>query len=475
MAAVIGSILLITSVGYRYSGDELYFLAAGRHLDWGYVDQPPLVPLLAHLMDSVLPGSRLALRLPVTVLVPLTAVLAARLAGELGGGRRAQVLTCVTFAISPTILMGSHRLSTTIVDVCCWTAATWLLVRWVRVRDDRLWLAIGAVTAIALQAKYLVVFLWVAVGVALVAAGPREVFRRPLLWAGAAIAAVVAAPGVVWQAAHGWPQVDMGSAIAAEVEAAGGRAAFLPILLLGTGLVGGVLLCGGLWRLLRAPELRPYRFLGWTVVLLAVFFLVSDSRPYYLTGLFPLCWAAAAVGIERRRPARWWRWVPTWPTCLVTVVILVRGVLPLDVEWLWGADRTVLALRDFDWPALTDAVADTYRGLDPAERSDAVVVADDYGRAGALDRFGPERGLPPVYSGSRGYWYFGTPPERIDTVVYVGPLPEALRRECENTRLVREFVDPLGPTARGGHGVPIWVCTGIRPPWAELWPRLRHL
>src|SRR5471030_1122298 len=32
---------------YGYFVDELYYLACARHLDWGYVDQPPLIAAIA--------------------------------------------------------------------------------------------------------------------------------------------------------------------------------------------------------------------------------------------------------------------------------------------------------------------------------------------------------------------------------------------------------------------------------------------
>ena len=38
-------------LGYGYFRDEFYFLVCGRHLDWGYVDQPPLVALQARLAE----------------------------------------------------------------------------------------------------------------------------------------------------------------------------------------------------------------------------------------------------------------------------------------------------------------------------------------------------------------------------------------------------------------------------------------
>ena len=42
-----------TAEGYGVFRDELYYLACGRHLDWGYVDHPPMVALLAALAQGI--------------------------------------------------------------------------------------------------------------------------------------------------------------------------------------------------------------------------------------------------------------------------------------------------------------------------------------------------------------------------------------------------------------------------------------
>ena len=62
------------------SGDELYFLACARHLDWGYVDHPPLIAgvtwLAAHLFGTSLFGLRLLPSLAGATLVWMTSQLA---------------------------------------------------------------------------------------------------------------------------------------------------------------------------------------------------------------------------------------------------------------------------------------------------------------------------------------------------------------------------------------------------------------
>ena len=84
------------------------------------------------------------------------------------------------------------------------------------------------------------------------------------------------------------------------------------------------------------------------------------------------------------------------------------------------------------WPAFARQVAAVYNGLPGPERRTAVLLAGNYGEAGALDHYGPTNGLPPVYSGHLSYWRWGPPPADASPVLVVGyGWDEAeLRREC---------------------------------------------
>src|SRR5215472_4969725 len=123
VAAVAGlliALLVAVSGWYGYHRDELYFIQSGRHLAWGYPDQPPLVPLIARLMTDLAPGSLVLLRLPSALAGGLLVVLTALLARELGGGRTAQVLAGAVIAVAPVVTGASHLLSTTTFDLPAW-------------------------------------------------------------------------------------------------------------------------------------------------------------------------------------------------------------------------------------------------------------------------------------------------------------------------------------------------------------------
>jgi hypothetical protein len=479
LAAVVGVLLLVTSGRYGYMGDELYFIEAGRHLSWAYFDQPALVPLLANALDALAPGSLVVLRLPATLATAAAVVVAALTAREMGGGPTAQLLTAGAAAVRN--LYVGHTLSTPAFDLLLWFVLVWLLVRWVRTRADGLLVWAGVVTAVAVNVKLLVPTLWLVVVVGVLAFGPRELLGRPLLWLGALIAAVGAAPPILWQAAHGWPQLDMSAAIAAEMnETWGGRPMFLPQLFLTAGIIVGlVLLCYGLWQLVRSPELRPYRFLGWATVSLILLVLAQNGRPNYCAGMFAVCWAAAAISIERGVAARWWRWLATWPVYLLSGVLAVFASLPVaPVSWLSAPKPYVyfvappLAPAEIGWPQVAQSVAGIYRQL--PDRAHTAILTGSYMDAAALAYYGPPLGLPKPYSGSRGYSALATPPETARDVLFVGHDSRLLTGHFANIRQVG--VLDLGAGAHGiSQGAQVWLATGRTEPWSVLWPKLRDL
>jgi hypothetical protein len=461
LSALVGLVLLARSgaaAGIIYSIDESYFVAAGRRLSWGYADQPPLTPLLAHWMDTVFPGSSVGLRLPATVLTAAGVVVAALTARELGGGRQAQMIAASGYALA--ILPWGQILYPATLDVFFWTLLSWLLVRWVRLhgqgqRNDGLLLAAGVVTALSLQTKYLIPALWGVLALSVLAVGPRQMLVRPALWVGGAVAALSAAPGLLWQSRHGWPQIEMSQVISAQ-----GKTDILSTLL-AAGLPAGALLLGyGLWQLVRSPQLRPYRFFGWTVIGLLAVFVIAGGRDYYALGIYTVCFAAAAVELERRCSARWRGWLVIWSVVAVSAVGVALDLLPGSAA-------------ESDSRLQADRVAAAYRSLPPDTRGEVAVLTEAYTQAGYLERFGADRGLPrTVYSPNRGFWYFGAPPETSEAALYVsGNEPRRLENLSRHFTQATQMVAGDEDSGVGS----VWLLEGRRAPWTTIWPEVYYL
>ncbi len=476
LAAGLAALLVAAAGRYGYHRDELYFLRAGRELAFGYVDQPPLTPLLARLMDSLAPGSLVALRLPSALAAGAVVLLAGLLAREFGGGRAAQLLAAASTAGAAVLLAVGHLLSTATLDVLAWTLLCWLLVRALR-NGGRSWLLVGLAAGVALQNKTLAAFLLAAVLGGLLMAGPRAVLRSGWPWAAAAVALLLWAPNLVWQAVHGFPQLELSAAIAA-----GGSGTsepwflFLPMQLVLVSPFLWPVWAAGWWRLLRDPALRPWRCLPVAYALLAVVFLLTGGKPYYLAGLYPVLLAAGAdpaLAWARRGRSRVRRGLLAAAPALSLLVggLLFLPVLPVDR--LAGSPVPAInydAGETVGWPAFAATVAGVREKL-PAG-AEVVVLTGNYGEAGAVDRYLP--GLAPAYSRHNAYWDWGPPPESADTVLAVG-LPEAeLRRWFGQVREAARIDNGVG-LDNDEQGRPVWVASDRTAPWSRIWPELRRL
>ncbi|WP_410876234.1 ArnT family glycosyltransferase [Nocardia sp. A7] len=483
VAAVAATLFLVRIDRYRISGDELYFLAAGRHPSVSYADQGPLVPLLAALSDYLAPGSTVALRLPALLFTVLAIVLSAVMAREFGGGRLAQTVAAFAYATTPIAVMQSAMLSTFALDLTLTAALAWLLIRWVRTRDDYLLVAAGFVAAVDFQVKWLIPIIWAVLAVGVAVFGPREMLRRPAWWLGSGLLAATAVPILLWQHDNGWPQLAMGAIVRDEQLATAGLFAVPWSLIQVTG-AGGLLLIIGMWAGLRAERFRPYYFLIPMIALGLGAVVLFGLRPYFVAGAFPGLFAAGAVYLADRGFTRRAAIVGgcfgglTTAICVALVVIvpLPESALRQSTDDYSQIHSRSVLFGPSGWEDLNTAVAETYHRVPPQQREALVIVTQNYWQAAALDDFGPAAGLPAVFSPNRGYGYFGTPPDNATTVLYVGvdDPDTALRTHFAQTTLLTHIDEPLGFPGVN-RGVAVWLCSGPSEPWSVLWPDTRQL
>ncbi len=398
MAGCVSAILAAFAGRYGYHRDELYFLEAGRHLAWGYPDQPPFAPLLARLMNDLASGSVTVLRLPSAIAMGAIAPLTAALARQFGGERSAQLLAAGSIGVSLVVLGAGHTLSTTTFDLLAWVLILLLVVAILRGADERLWVAVGLLAGIGLLDDDLVAFLIAGLLGAIAIAGPRCTFRSPWLWLGGIVAAAMWAPYLVWQARHGWPELTVSRGIANGASGSSTpRWLFLPEQLVIVSVFLAPVWIAGLVRLFRAPELRFARPIGWAYPLLAVVFVIAGGKVYYLAGVYPVLLAAGAeptLSWIRRGRRRLRRVALALALALAAFssVVIALPVTPIrdlhNTSFEYDIDETVA------WPTYVGEIATAWNGLPAPVRAHAAILTSNYGEAGAVDRYGPALGLP---------------------------------------------------------------------------------
>jgi len=495
LALAVLALQLATADAYGWFRDEFYYIACGEHLDWGYVDHPPLSAWIARFAREVFGESLLAIRLLPALVGAAVVLLAARLAREMGGGALAQALAALCVALAPVYLSLFHFFSMNSFEILFWTLGALVLARIVRTGDGRLWLLFGLIAGIGLLNKHsMLVFGFAAfAGVALTP--ERRHFARPWIWLGGLLAFLLFLPNLIWQHLHGWPTLEFMDNAQRLKNVDLAPLDFLREQLLMMNPLAAPVWLGGLGWLLLARQGRPFRPLGWLYLAALAVLLPQRSKPYYLAPVYTLLFAAGGVA--------WELWLQRLREPRLRLVAAGLVVLPAAVGGLIGLPLAVpvLPVEGFirysralgiqaesgerhemgelpqlyadmhGWPEMVAEVARVYHSLPPEERAVAGIFGQNYGEAGAIGVLGKAYGLPPAISGHNSHWLWGPGSYDGRVLIVLGGDEEGNRRACPDLRragTVRcRYCMPYEDE------LPVWVCRNVTPPLSELWPRLK--
>ncbi|MEV4175950.1 glycosyltransferase family 39 protein [Nonomuraea sp. NPDC049709] len=463
IAVVLFGVLLALTPGYGYHRDELYFRVLSEHPAWGYVDQPPLTPMIGKVGIALFGDTITGLRVFPALSIALLVVLMALIARELDGSRAAQVLTALGTATGAYCLVAGHSLMTVTFDLPLWAAAILFLLKALMREQPRWWVAAGAVIGVATYNKHLIALLVLGLAVGLLVAGPRRVLASPWLWAGALLAGVIAAPNLIYQVANGWPQLEMAAALSEE-NGAEFRMLYVPMQLILFGPIVSVIAVFGFVRLWRD---RRVRALAIAYPVAGALTMISGGRFDYTGGLLLMLFAAGCVSAAAAARVR----LAGVGLALSAMVSAVIGLPLIPVSALAATPVPAIsevARESVGWPQFTAKIQEVRDSIPPGERERAVVVTGSYGEHGALDL----AGVPRVYSGHNQLWHYGPPPEDGTTaiLVNVGPRGRGLFDSCEQ----RGRVDNGYGIDNEEQDMPVFLCRGLREPWSALWPAWRH-
>jgi len=511
-----GAVFLVHAFGNARSAffrDELYFIMCGRHPQWGYVDQPPVVPLLA-AATQVFGHSLFLLRLVPALFATAGVFTTCLLAIEFGGGVFAQVLASMAFLFAGVLLGFGQIAAPDEVGLWTWPLLALLVVRIIKGANPRLWLIVGLVAGVSIQSKYTILFFLASLFLGLLLTPERRIMRSVWFAAGCGVAMIVVLPNFVWQAHYGFPMWELLRAGQNGKNVVSSPPIFLFQQALTTNLfLSPIWIIGLMWFLRN----RPYRFLGYAYIALIVQMLLLHAKYYYPADVYPILIAAGAMQIEAwtshlgllRKVVLAYALVLGGIFVPYTLAILPERAFLAYQQWLIGFQfpRTALAHDPggdipllpgvwadmHGWPEFAATVKEIYETLPPAQRAQAVVVAANFGEAAAIEFFAP--GVP-VISYHNQYWLWGTHGYSGDVVIAISGSTEQLFKKwallghtgndiigdfgnCgakehlfEHAKLVARFNVPY--TLDWETGIPILVCRGIRTPLAALWPNLKE-
>jgi len=484
---------------YGYFRDELDYVSCGDHLQWGYVDQPPLIPFLIHICRAVLGDSLRSIRFIPALASSFLVIQTAVLAREFGGRRFALLLSAVCIVVNPQYLSNGSLLGTNCLEPNLWTGCAYFLILAIKRDNPRYLLWFGAIAGLGLEEKYSIAVFGFGIVIGLLLTSQRKLFLNKWLWLGGLAAFLIFLPNVLWNIRYHWPFLQLMHNIRAEGrDVVWGPAQFFFQQVLVMNPIVAPLWLGGLFALLFSAKLRQYQALGWSYLVSYTAFFVLHGKNYYLTPIYPMLLAAGAVMLEvwldrpeSANPRLQWLKPSVVITLLASGIHLAPIVIPVFSPERFLAYTKTLPFKlpvneyshmraalpqwyadQFGWKEIADEAVVAWNQIPPEERHDCAIFAQDYGQAGSIDFFGRHYGLPPALSGDRTYWLWGPRGYSGNCMIVLGDRRKRLEELFQQ-------VDYVGTSADNSWAlesqISVYICRGAKfGTLSQLWPQLKH-
>lgn len=476
---------------YGYFRDELYYAACGQHLAWGYVDQAPLIAVIARLSRMLFGDSLHALRFFPALASGAKILLTGWIVRELGGRRYAQVLAGTAMFLCPIYLTMDNFLSMNAFEPVLWMLCVAIALRIVRTGNDRLWLWFGVVAGIGILNKHSTLFFGFAFFLSLLVTRQRALFRTVWIWLGGLVALLIFLPNLVWEIRNHYPTIEILQNVDRMKNMHVSWAQFLLQQAFLVHPLGAPICVAGLWFFLGSRAGREFRFLGWTYAILLFEFLIFRGRIYYLAPIYPMLFAAGATAVE------FWieEYGKSWMRAAVIAPLVVGGmvaaplalpILPLDTAAAyanyWDVDHVQVEREPsgklpqmyadmMGWPQQAEVVAGVFKSLPPGDQARVAILAQNYGQAGAVDYFGPAMGLPHAISGHNNYFLWGPGNASGEVVIAVGLSQEVLKPIFGEVTLAATINNDYAIPEE--NNLPVYICRKPKMALQQAWPNLK--
>jgi hypothetical protein len=402
----------IANSNYGIHGDELYYIALSKHLQWGYLDNSPLIALVAKLSAWCFGKSAFAWRIFPSLFSALTVALVGLLTHHLGGKRFAISVACLGVICSPALLATSYFLQPVAFDIFFWTLLSFLLVKFIQSRKQWYLYSAGLTVGVGVLNKYTIILHMIAIIAGLLLAPQRKLFSLKCSLKALAICIIVSAPNIIWQITHHFPIFNYLSIVSNHSMYPGAKE-FLFQLTFFHGAGMAIWLAGLSYMIFSNDGISKYRFLAIAFLFIVAALIVLHGKIYYSLGAFPVLFAIGGLCWEKMLQR-----FNNFPQALLKGLIVLTSLIALPVvlpilpfnttkayiqlmrryttltqPFRWD-DGKLHSLPQFyadmlGWQELATKTSHAFKQLNTEQRQQTVILTDAYAVAGALTFYLP--------------------------------------------------------------------------------------
>ena len=475
--------------GYGYFIDEFYYISCANNPAAGYVDHPPLAPLILTLFQFVFGDSLYAIRVLPAFAQSAAVFSTGILAKEIGGGKYAQIIAACAMATSPTIIAFGGFYSMNAFEPLLAVLLLYFAVRMIKENNPRKWIAMGIIMGLGMMNKHTFAVFIIALVFSLLVAGKLRLFFNKWFVEGSLIGLIIFSPNILWQVMNNFPSLEFYRNISTNKNVYTPPVAFIIAQVMGMSPSTVPVWLAGILFLIFSKKSKDFRFLGILFISLFLFMLLSGvSRSDRLVFAYPAAFAGGALFFESvflKYNVKWLK--------IVFILFVISGlVLALPIILPYFNYETVQAHTKFlgyntelekgNKPPLPQLLADrigweekfkfvlsAYQGLTDSDKKQAIIAASNYGQAGALELFGKDYDFPPVVCAHNNYYLWSKSRLRGNILIQLG-YQSSYRGLSERFSQVdvypgeykNKFVSPHE------NNLKVFICRGPKVPYTQM-------
>jgi len=424
---------------YDLHRDEYLHLDQAFHFSFGYISVPPFTSWIARII-YLFGGGIFWIRLFPALFGALTIVLVWLIVEETGGRLQAKILASILLVFSVLVRI-NLLFQPNSFDILAWTGVFYFLIKYINTQQNRWIIVLSILISLGLYNKYNIVFLLTGLLAGFLLTAQRTIFTKKIFYVAIALCLILFLPNIIWQIRNDFPVIHHMKALNDSQLVHVNRLDFL-FDQLKLGLVG-LLTLAAFWALAYYKPFKPYRFIGWTFVVVVMLYISGRAKSYYTIGLYPVLFALGSVYLEV--VLKKWKAV-VFPLLALSHIVVFLGILKylmpyqnpteiienhLSYEKLgllhWEDGKVHPLPQDFSdmlgWREMADKTLIAYQQIPENERKNTLVFCDNYGQTGAVNYYNRTK-MPEAHSFATDYIYWLPDHKKIQNIVFVGQLPD---------------------------------------------------
>lgn len=411
---------------YELFIDEPYYVACADNPSAGYVDHPPLAPLLLMIWKFIFGDSIYSLRFLPALAGALSVFFTGIIAKNLGGGRFSQSLAAAATASAPVFLAMSGFYSMNAFEPLLAALLLLTIIKMIIDVNMKRWIQAGILTGAGIMNKHSFIFFAAVMILSLLLTGKWKLVINKWFFSGMGLATLIILPNIIWQVINDFPSAEFYRNITADKNVYTPPLQFILMQAMAYSFISFPLWLSGIIFLIFSKRMREYKFTGFLFLILFLFMLITgSSRPDRSAFIYPIAFAGGSILLESILSKK--RAVITKTIFFFLIFLGIPAGIPLTLPYLSysqvyeytkflgfntegekGKNPPIpqLLADRIGWKERAELVIKAYNNLSEEDKKNTIITASNYGKAGAIDYYGRQYGLPPAVSGHNNYYYW---------------------------------------------------------------------